>query len=264
MIIIAEKINGTLEKVAQAIKKRDTEYIASLAIKQEEAGASYIDVNAGTYPNREAEDLAWLVKVVQDAVKIPVCIDSTNSEALEKVLPLFKQPGMINSVNGDPKQLDVILKLALKYDAKVIALLMDEKGIPATTEERMKIARIIMEEARKIGLHECQIYFDPLVMAITTKQDAGRVFLDTLTAIKREYPEAHIVSGLSNISFGLPERKVANRAFMAVAVGAGMDAAIMNPFDFELAATACAVSTVMGRDPHCRDYLKAYRQGRIY
>jgi 5-methyltetrahydrofolate--homocysteine methyltransferase len=263
MIIIGEKINGTLKKVAQAIQERDASFIARLAESQTAAGAAYLDVNAGTPPEQEMDDLAWLIQVVQDRVDTPICVDSANPKALAAVLPILKKPGMINSVNGEPDRLEAVLPLARRHQAKVIALLMDEKGIPETAVGRMEVARKIATAAREQGIEDEQVYFDPLVMAIATKPDAGRIFLETLRLLKQEFPEARTVSGLSNISFGLPQRRLLNQAFLVATMTAGLDAVILDPLDTKLMALLRAAEAVLGRDEYCVRYLRAYREGRL-
>jgi len=260
MLVIGEKINGTLKSVARAILERDVAYIAKLAISQTEAGADFLDVNAGTPPDREPDDLAWLADVVQSVVDTPVCVDSTNPEAVAVVLPLLKKPGIVNSVNGAPGSLDGMLPLVRTHGCHVIALLMDDSGVPDSVVGRMEIASKIIRATREAGIEDEHIYFDPLVAPIATTPGAGRIFLEALRLLKQDFPGAKTVSGLSNISFGLPARWVVNRAFLALAAAGDMDAAIIDPLDRELVSVAMAARAVVGLDPYAREYLIAYRE----
>jgi len=266
MEIIGEKINTSRKGVERAVRERDAAFIRDLAERQAEAGATYLDVNSGLalYPEEEAEDFAWLVPVIQAAVDLPLCIDSARAPAIETALKLHKGRAMINSVNGDPEQIGAILPLAAQFRCKVIALTSSKKGgIPATSAERVKIAESIAKKSQEYGISLEDIYFDPLVFSVGTDQGSGLLFLETLREIKRSLGEAKTVSGLSNISFGLPKRKLLNHAFLVLALGAGMDAAIMDPTDKSIMALVQATEAVMGRDPFCAGYLKAFREGRL-
>ena len=266
MEIIGEKINTTRKSVEKALRERDHDFIQDLARTQAEAGATYLDVNSGLalYPEEEAEHFSWLVQVIQEAVDLPICIDSAHASVIETALKLHKGRAMINSVTGDPDKLAAILPLAKQYDCKVIALTSSKAaGIPSTSAERLKIAEVIADEAQKHGLPLEDIYFDPLVLTVATDQRSTVLFLETLREIKSSLGEAKTISGLSNISFGLPKRKLLNHAFLVLAVGCGMDAAILDPTDKAIMALVQATETLMGKDLYCTRYLKAFREGRL-
>jgi cobalamin-dependent methionine synthase I len=264
MIIIAEKINGTRKAVAKAIKERDEAFIRQLALTQAEAGSAYLDVNAGTSPEREPEDIAWLVSVVQDACDVPLCLDSGNPNALRAGLEIAKQTPLINSVSGEKPRIEGVLPLALEFGANLILLALDdETGIPDTSDGRMKIVDKLVGLATKGGLKEDQLFVDPLVTAISTGTDNAIITFDTISKIRATYPESHITSGLSNISFGMPFRQLINRTFMAMVIQAGLDSAIMNPNDRQLLEVILAAEMLMGKDKFCQNYSRAYRAGRI-
>ena len=266
MEIIGEKINTSRKSVAKAVQERDAAFIQGLARDQAEAGATYLDVNSGLAlePEEEAADFAWLVPLIQEAVDLPLCIDSARAQPIETALHLHRGRAIINSVSGEPSQLEAILPLAQQYQCRVIALTSSkEKGIPTTSAERLAIARDLAQEVTRYGIPLEDIYFDPLVLTLSTDQKNGLVFLETLRQIKEALPGAKTVSGLSNISFGLPKRKLINKAFLVLALGAGMDAAIMDPTDKEMLAALRATETLLGRDPYCVQYLKAFREGRF-
>ena len=266
MEIMGEKINTSRKGVERAVRERDAAFIRDLAEKQAVAGATYLDVNSGLalYPEEEAEDFGWLVPLIQEVVDLPLCIDSARTPAIEAALELHKGRAMINSVNGDPDKMAAIFPLAGQYRCKVIALTSNKKeGIPPTSAGRLKIAEAIAQESQKHGVPLQDIYFDPLVFSVGTDQGSGLLFLETLREIKRCLGGAKTISGLSNISFGLPRRKLLNQAFLVLALGAGMDAAIMDPTDKAIMALVQATEAVMGRDPFCAGYLKAFRSGKL-
>jgi cobalamin-dependent methionine synthase I len=263
MKMIGEKINGTRKQVGAAIAARDADFIRSLAKKQAEAGASWLDVNAGTTPDREPDDLVWLVRLVQEVVSVPLSLDSANPQALQAALAEVKQTPLINSISGEPDRLNSVLPIVAEHGCEVIALAMDAKGIPGDAASRMAVVRCLMEATRAAGLPDEKVYVDPLVMTIATNTECGRIALDTIRAVRAEYPRAHISTGLSNISFGLPARSLINRTFLTLAVAAGMDTAIVDPLDRELKAALLAADLLLGADPHCRSYTRAFRAGLL-
>ncbi len=263
MQIIGEKINGTRKQVRAAIANRDAEFIQNLARRQAQAGADWLDINAGTLPEREPEDLRWLVDTVQQAVETPLCLDSANAHALSAVLDHVKKKPIINSITAEPGRLNEILPLACMHGSLVIALAMDAKGIPATVSDRMKVIRFLMEQTRNGGIPDEQIYVDPLVMTLSTNTNSASVAIDTIRAIRTEFPAAHISVGLSNVSFGLPARALINRTFLTLALAAGLDTAILDPLERELRAALYATDLVLGRDKHCLAYTRAFRAGLL-
>ncbi|MDF1551744.1 MAG: dihydropteroate synthase [Deferrisomatales bacterium] len=263
MIIIGEKINGTRQEVAQAIRARDAAFIARLAREQVDAGSRYLDVNAGTAPDREPEDLAWLVRTVQAECEVPLCLDSANPTALRAALAVVDRTPMLNSVSGEAQRIAGVLPLALEHGTDLILLALDDDGIPATGEDRMQVVDRLVGLAVAGGLQEEKLFIDPLVTAISTGTNNALLTCDTIRRIKVAYPKAHITCGLSNISFGMPLRGLVNRTFLAMAVQAGLDSAIADPNDRELRETMLAAETLMGLDRYCLNFNKAFRAGRI-
>lgn len=264
MIIIGEKINGTRKHVALAIQDRDADLIRDLAVRQFECGASYLDVNAGTLPQREPEDMAWLVKTVQGAVpEARLCLDSANHHALRTGIENAKETPMLNSLSGEKFRIDWVLPLACEFQTDLIVLPLDDNGIPQTSEGRLNIVRRLVKMTRSGGLLDNKLYVDPLVMAISTGTENGNITLDTCRRITNEFPEVHITCGLSNISFGMPLRSILNQAFMVLAIQAGMDSVIINPEDRELLGIMMAADTVLGKDRYCQKFNRAFRTGKI-
>jgi 5-methyltetrahydrofolate corrinoid/iron sulfur protein methyltransferase len=174
-----------------------------------------------------------------------------------------KKTPMINSISGEPERLKEVLPIAAGHGCEVIALAMDEKGIPGNAEDRMAVVRRLFEATRAAGMPDEKVYVDPLVMAIATSIESGTVTLDTIRAVRAEFPAAHLCLGLSNVSFGLPARSLVNRTFLVLALAAGIDAAIVDPGDGRLRAALLATDLVLGRDRHCLNFMRAYRQGLL-
>lgn len=264
MLLIGEKINGTRKTVAQAIQNRDEGFILELARRQFEAGAKYLDVNAGTLPDREPEDIVWLVKLAQKAApEATICLDSANPEALRAGLAICSRTPMINSLSGEKSRIEGVLPLAAEFGTELVVLGLDDNGIPATCEERMKIIRELIVMCGDKGLNHEKLYVDPLVLSIATGIDNGKITLDTMITVKKEFPKVHLTCGHSNISFGMPLRSMVNQAFMVLTVQAGLDSAIVDPENRDLVGMTLAAEALMGLDRHCMTFNKAVRVGKI-
>jgi 5-methyltetrahydrofolate--homocysteine methyltransferase len=264
LIVIGEKINGAIPATAAAIRIRDAEMIKSLAIAQTNAGADYLDICAGTSPDLEYETLVWLLDVVQSVSETPICIDSPDPQMIVKTLPHIKKPGIINSVSGEGTKCEVLFPLLKKYpEWKVIVLTCDDQGIPSNSEKKTEIALSLIESAAKEGILPERIYIDPLALSLSTTNDAMLQFMEAVRRIKIEYPTVHFTSGLSNISYGMPERGIINRNFLTMALSAGMDSAIMDPTNRGMIETIYAAEALLGMDRFCSRYNKAYRLGKI-
>ena len=262
MIIIGEKINGTIPGVKRAIQERDEQYIVNLAVKQAEAGADYIDICADAMPEFEIDTKLVNGNRAGSGREASLCIDS-RSKAIEAVFDKAKVPGIINSVSGEEGKCEVIFPLVQGTEWDVIALTCDNSGIPADVESRMEITKNIMDKTQEYGIDPARIHIDPLVMALATDNSTFVKFLDAMQQIKKLYPSVKVTSGLSNISFGMPLRKAVNQSFLTIALSAGMDSAIMDPCNKEMMAALFATEALLGRDKFCRNYNKAYRKGII-
>jgi len=263
MIVVGEKINGTRKAVALAIRERNADFIQNLAKSQVEGGSAFLDVNAGTAPEREPEDMAWLVTTIQESCDVPLSLDSANPKALHAGLDLVRRTPIINSVSGERPRVEGVLPLALEYKTSLILLALDDDGIPNTSDGRMKIVDRLAGLAIAGGLKEENLYIDPLVTAISTGTGNALITLETIRKIHSAYPHAHITSGLSNISFGMPLRSLINRTFMAMAVQAGLDSAIADPNDRGLIETMTTAEMLIGKDKYCQNFNRAFRTGRI-
>ena len=263
MLIIGEKINGTRKLVNKAVLGRDADYIRGLAVAQVEAGADVLDVNAGTVPDREPGDIQWLIRIVQETVDKPLCLDNSNPKALLAGLEITKTTPIINSISGEEHKLKEVLSLVVSHGCRVLALALDGNVIASTPEGRMAVVRRLFEATRKAGVPDENMYVDSLIMSIATDSDACNITLATMRAVHTEFPKAHLTGGLSNVSFGLPARVLLNRAFLTLAMEAGLDSAIVDPTDRGLMETLYATDAVLGRDRHCALYNRAFRAGKI-
>jgi cobalamin-dependent methionine synthase I len=266
MLIIGEKINATSKRVAEAIVNKDAGFIQELARQQVEAGADYVDVNAGTGRgiDQEISDLKWAIDVLREAVDAPLCLDSSDPQALASATAHYSGTAMIiNSVNAEAERLDPVGRVAAEHGAGLIALVMGEGGIPRTVEERIAAADLIMDHLKRLGIEQEQVYFDPLVLPISVDTDQGLVTLQTIEQIKSRYPSAKTVVGLSNISYGLPQRGIVNRSFLLMAAAVGLDAAILDPTDARMMSMVRVSDMLTGKDPACKGFIKAHRRGML-
>jgi len=263
MLIIGEKINGTRKLVNKAVLERDVAHIRHLAVSQVEAGADALDINAGTLPDREPDDIVWLINTVQEVVDKPLCLDSPNPEALFAGISATRQVPIINSISMEEQRIRVVLPIVAKHGCRVLALALDGSTISQSCEGRMAVVRRLFEETRKAGVKDEDVFVDALVMSVGTESDACLTTLATMRAIRAEYPKAHLTAGLSNVSFGLPARTLLNRAFLTLAIEAGLDSAIVDPTDRGLMETLYATNALLGLDPYCAQYNRAFRAGKI-
>lgn len=264
MKIIGEKINGTVEKVREAILSRDAGFIAGLASQQADAGADVIDINVGTGIGDEGEAMVWAIETVRSATDRPICLDSSDAAVLARGLEVCGSEGpMLNSVTGAAESMASVLPLAVKYACPLVGLAMDASGIPPSPAGRMEVCRRVVSAALEAGLEANSLYLDPLVLPLSADCAQGSVTLDTLSSIKAELDGVRTVMAVSNASFGLPLRSLVNRSMIQIAVYGGLDAAIVDPTDTALTSAILAAEAVAGRDRFCKSYMKAFRAGRL-
>ena len=254
-VLIGERINPTGKKrFKQALREHDIDYILDEAINQEEKGVHILDVNVGTPEIDEAELLPEAVSEIQVVTNTPLQIDTSDTSALEKALRIYNGKAMINSVNGKKESMDAVFPLIKKYSGVVVALTLDENGIPETASGRFKIAEKIFHEAAKYGIDKKDIVFDPLCMAVSAKNNAAKVTLDAMELIKEKLG-CKTVLGVSNISFGLPNRDALNAAFFTLACQKGLGAAIINPYSDDMMKAYYSYNALMGLDENFKDYI---------
>jgi len=264
MVVIGEKINSTRKSIGKAVEAKDADTIREEALKQIQAGAHTLDVNCGTLPARtEPETLAWLVETVQSAVDVPLCLDSPNPAALAQALAVHRGKAMINSISGEKARYDQVLPLVKDYSASVVALGMDDQGIPQDKNRALAVGVTLVNNLLTDGISLDDIYFDPLVRSVATSQGSVVEGLALMQELGSQFPGLHFVSGLSNVSFGLPERRHLNRAFVVLSVASGLDAVIMDPMDATMLALIYAAEALMNKDRFCMKYIEAFRQGKL-
>lgn len=256
MIIIGELINTSRPEVNEAVENRDEQFFIDLAQAQEAAGATYVDVNAGSRIHDEVEILTWLIELVQENVEAPLCIDSPNHLAIEAALKVYKGEPMVNSITAEKERIDQLLPILKEYKPRIVALCMDDTGMPSTAEQRLAVADVLAELLTDAGIPEDYIFFDPLVKPMSVDDTSGLQVLDSVKVLREKYPNMHITSGLSNISYGLPSRTDINQAFLMMCMDRGMDSAIIDPLDERMMTLIKSAEVVLGRDTYCKNYLK--------
>ncbi|OGS20316.1 MAG: hypothetical protein A2252_11910 [Elusimicrobia bacterium RIFOXYA2_FULL_39_19] len=259
MLIIGERINSSRKSIFEAIKNKDTAFIQKEAVNQVTAGAHMLDVNCGTNFHDEISDMQWLVTKVQEAVNVPLVIDSPNPKALEAGLKLHKGKPMINSTSGEKYRMDEIMPLVKEFKASVVALAMDEAGMPHTAKERFDVAKKIVDYAGKYGVPPADLYFDCLVRPIATEPGQTKEYLDAVKMVKT-IPDVKTTCGLSNISYGLPNRSLINSLFISVAIDAGLDSALIDPTDKNMIAAIMASEALFTKDDYCMNYITWFKE----
>jgi cobalamin-dependent methionine synthase I len=264
MLIVAERINASRKAIRAALEAMDAAAIQQEARAQAAAGAQFIDVNGGTFPGREPELLTWLVETVQAVTDTPLCLDSPDPDALAAALPRVRRgPVMINSINLERDRYAKVLPLALEHKAKLIALCQGEDLPAATCEQKVSLAGQLIERLTKAGMSLDDLYVDPLVFPLGTDSQSAQATIDAIGEIMRSFPGVHTICGLTNVSHGLPARKLVNRTFLVAAMTRGMDAAIVDPTDPQLMSAMRAARAVCGRDEYCMEFIDAFREGAV-
>jgi len=265
VIIIAEKLNGSIPSCAKAIALRDTDHIKDLAKRQADAGADYIDCCASVKDN-ELDTIKWMIEAIQSVTDCPVSLDSPNVSVIIEAMRFCNNPGMFNSVSGEGDKIDLafpVLAIPENSNWQIMALLCDDNGIPRTAAGRIGVFNRIMEKASEHGIAENRIYIDPLVEMLCTTEDGEGItmILEVIEYIKKHNPKVHVSGAVSNISFNLPVRKLVNQAFAVLAINAGMDSAVLDPLDRDLRGIILATEAMAGLDDYCAGYISAYRKG---
>ncbi len=263
MIIIGEKINTSLKGVAEAVECADKEYIIQLAHQQQVAGAHYIDVNAGTFVEKEVDYLPWLVQTVQGTIDVPLCLDSPNPEALSYAMEVHRGEPLINSISLETDRFRDLLPLITRKPCKVVALCMAQTSMPTTSEERVVVAEELVTKLHESGFKSEKIFVDPLIQPISVDQGMGLAALQSIAGIMQHFPGINTICGLSNISYGLPMRRLVNRHFLTLAMAYGLTAAILDPTDNRLMASILTTQMLLGQDEYCTDFIDAYQSQTI-
>lgn len=254
--IIGELINSTRSEIAKALKEKDEVLIRQKARAQREAGANVIDLNAAASIKNEVDDLKWLIRIVEDELgkDVRLAIDTSNPIAMEAGLAACAAPPVINSISNEKKNAKLI-ELAARSGAEVIGLAMGEYGMPKTAEERMEEARALLKKCDRAGLNRDRLYMDTICIAVGSGPEQGREVLTAVRRIKQEL-DMKTFTAVSNVSFGLPNRRLLNRTFLAMLIEAGLDGAIMDPTDERAMEVVYASRALAGFDDYCLQYIK--------
>ncbi len=259
-VMIGERINPTRRKqLAASMSVGDFSLVQEDALRQVEAGAQILDVNAGIPGEDEPALLKGAVKAVMEVVEVPLCLDSANPDALEAALEIYPGKALINSTTAEESMMSKIFPLAKRHHAAVIGVITDEEGIPSSPESRVQVARKLIERAADYDIPPEDIMIDCLALTVGADHLAGKVTLDSLQMIRQELG-VNLSLGASNVSFGLPDRKIINVAYLALAIGRGLSAAITDPTIPEIQTTLLACDLLMGHDEYSMRWLKAYRK----
>jgi len=256
MILIGEAINGLQPGIRQAILSRDKEVIRNLARKQVNAGAAFLDVSTGTAWPKPAEIMVWLIATVQEAVEVPISVNSRRLDVIEAGLRVCRNPVMINAATGEKEKIPLYMDLALRHKADLICLTMDEQGIPPHAVGRISIAKRIMDFSEQYGFPRNRIYIDPVLLPLKFFQAQGPIVLEAILGIAREKDAPHVIVGISNASQGMKDRALVNRTFLAMAMACGLDAIICDVLDAELTATIAAAEVILERRPYSDQYAR--------
>lgn len=260
LVIIGERINPTgHKKLAEALERRDMSYVQEEALRQIRAGANILDVNVGISGVDEAAVMVEAIQAIREVVDVPLCIDSANPKVLAAGLKVCKGKVLVNSVNGEKAKLEEVLPLIAEYRAAVVALTMDDKGIPMDVPTRVAIAEKILAEADRRGIPAEDVIVDPLAMSVASDDKAGLGALTALAEI-RDRLGVNQTIGASNVSFGLPERRAINCVFLAMAVNNGLTCPITDPTVWEIRRTLLLADLFQGKDEYAMNFFSAYRE----
>jgi len=261
MLIIGERINTSRKSIAKAVADKDKDFICNEVKIQEKAGADYIDVNTGTFADQEIKTLSWLVEIVQNNTKLPLCLDSADPNVIKEIIPMLKKKPIVNSITLERKRFDILLPIIIEKKCKVICLCQGDGKVGQTASEKLELAGQLIQELSQAGENLDDIYIDPLVFSLATDTGAALNTLNAIKAIMQEYNGVHTICGLTNISYGLPERKLINSAFLISAIMMGLDAVIIDPTNKQFFASLKAALLINDKDHYAMEYIKAFRQG---
>jgi len=261
MFIIGELINGMYKNARRAIKERDKSIIQRLAKEQIDSGADALDINCGPMSKDPKSDMIWLIETVQEVTESPLSLDSTKFEVILEGLKVVKNKVFINSTTADKEKLDILVPLALKYKASLIALTLNKKGVPQNKDQRIELAVNILESCQNYGFPFEELYLDPVVLPVNVAQQQQKDILEAIKEFKLlSTPSPKTIIGLSNVSQGAKDRSLINRTFSVMAINSDLDAAILDPTDDELMSALITSELILNKFIYCDSYLDAYRK----
>lgn len=263
MIIIAEKINTSRKPIEDAVSSHDAAFIIQVAREQAEAGAHFIDVNAGTFVEQETDYLCWLVETVQSEIDLPLALDSPSPKALSEAIKLHRGEPMINSISLEEDRFRDLLPVISSHPCQVVALCISRTSMPTSVEERVEVGSELIQRLTDAGIPLEKIYVDPLIQPVAVDTNMALAALGAIKQIMQDFPGVNTICGLSNISFGLPERRIINRYFLALCTYSGLSAVILDPTDRSLITALLTTEMLVGRDEYCQDYIDAYQNNQL-
>jgi cobalamin-dependent methionine synthase I len=264
MIIVGERINSTRKPIQEALQAGNEAALVAEAQGQWAAGAHYLDVNTATMLDAETEWMKRLVTGIQTTIpEALLSIDSPNAAALEAGLRAHRGQALLNSITGERDRIEAVLPLVREFRPRVIALTMDDGGLQRDADQRFAVGARLIERLTHEGVVPNDVFVDPLIFPVSAEEDAGLIALAIMDRLKAAYPGVHTICGLSNVSHGLPLRKQVNQDYMIMAMSRGLDAVIVDPLDQRMMVNVLTAGLLLGRDPGCKAYLTAYRQGRL-
>jgi cobalamin-dependent methionine synthase I len=263
MLIIGELINSTRKQVRKAIEEKDAPFIQDLAKKQAAAGANWIDVNTGAFPTDEVEKLLWLISVIRQVTDAPLSVDSPRPSAVEAGLEKAGKEPFLNSISAESDRYKTLIPFVKKYNTRVVALSLDDGGMTDDMSKVWAVADGLIKRLEDDGVPPDYIFVDPLIRPVSTNGEYGMGALQVVEKITTMHPLVHKTCGLSNISYGLPKRKLVNQVFVAMAIAKGMDSAIIDPLDPRMMATIYTAEALSGKDQFCMGYITAEREGKL-
>ena len=263
MLVIGELINSTRKQIRTAVEEKDAPYIQGLAQKQAAAGATWIDVNAGAFPTDEVEKMQWLISVIRQVTDAPLSIDSPRPAAVEAGLAMAGKEPLLNSISAESDRYATLIPFVKKYATRVIALSLDDTGMTDDMNKVWEVADGLIKRLEDDGVPPDHIFVDPLIRPVSTNGEYAVGALWVVEKITAAHPRVHKTCGLSNVSFGLPKRKLVNQVFVAMAIARGMDSAIIDPLDQRMMATIAVAEALSGKDQFCMNYITADREGKL-
>jgi 5-methyltetrahydrofolate--homocysteine methyltransferase len=263
MLIIGELINSTRKQIRKAVEEKDAAFIQDLARRQVAAGANWIDVNAGAFATDEVERLRWMISTIRQATDAPLAIDSPRPSAVEAGLEMAGAEPFLNSISAESDRYKTLIPFIRKYNARVVALSMDDTGMTDDMDKVYVVADALIKRLEDDGVPPDHIFVDPLIRPVSTNGAYGIGALGIVERISANHPGVHKTCGLSNISYGLPKRKLVNQVFVAMAIAMGLDSAIVDPLDPRMMANIFAAEALTGKDQFCMNYITAERDGKL-
>jgi len=261
MFIIGELINGMYQAIAKAINEKDKKEIQNCALAQLAAGADALDVNCGPGSKNPVSDIQWLVETIQEVTDKTIVLDSSKAKVIESGLKVVKNKVIINSTMADPEKLEILVPLAKQYNAKLIGLAMNSKGVPQNKDQRLELAATIVAFCQDAGFPVEDLYLDPIVLPVNVGQAQMKDILESIKDFKLiSEPSPKTVVGLSNVSQGTNVRSLVNRTFLVMATAFGLDAAILDPKDTELMNAVITAELILNKQIYCESFLDAYKK----